>query len=80
MNQIGQYESSRVLDSFHYEYLPTDVVDDLSQLKVVEHFNVVSRLCAKLIALLIAEHVRVGGCGRHQSSLRQVHLDQILYL
>ena len=62
------------------EYLPTDVVDDLSQLKVVEHFNVVSRLCAKLIALLVAEHVRVGGCGRHQSSLRQVHLDQILYL
>ena len=68
------------MDSFHFEYLPTDVVDDLSQLKVVEHFNVVSRLCAELIALLVAEHVRVGGCGGHQSSLRQVHLDQILYL
>ena len=40
--------------------LRSNIVDDLADFKVVEQLNVVNRLCAKLIALLVTAHVHVG--------------------
>ena len=55
---IGSY----LVDRFMAEGHEVDVVDDLSELEVVEKLNVVDGLLAQFVALLIAKKilVRVG--------------------
>lgn len=60
--------------------LPPDVVDDLSELEIVEHFDVVRGLLPQLVALLVAKHVSVDAGGVHLGPTRQMHLDQVFDL
>ena len=36
-------------------YLPSDIVDYLSQFEVIEEFDIVESLCSQLISLFVAE-------------------------
>ena len=58
-------------------YLPSDVVNYLSQLKVIEQLDVINSLLTQLVTLLIAKHIGVIDGGL-LCSARRVHLQQVL--
>ena len=58
-------------------YLPSDVVNYLSQLEVIEELDVIDCLLSQLVTLLIAKHI----CVIDRSllcSAGRVHLQQVL--
>ena len=60
--------------------LPSDVVDDLSELEIVEKLDVVDCLLAKLVSLFVAKYVSASTCCVLLRAARQMHIEQIFDL
>ena len=58
-------------------YLPSNVVNYLSQLKVIEELDVIDSLLSQLVSLFIAKHISVIDRGLLCSACG-VHLQQVL--